>query len=101
MNLIQKKKKVIGEAIMKGEFPGLVAKLEAVLANNKDNTQYSVGNSRTIADLKIYSVAKAFNHPRLNFIPSGFIDNYPRIKQVAESVANEPKIKQYYASHQN
>ena len=60
------------------------------------NGPFAVGNSFTIADLKVATVAQSISGGSLDHIPTTIFDNYPRLQSLIKNFKENTKVQQYY-----
>lgn len=65
----------------------------------KENGDWLVGNSITIADLQLHHLCTWFSSGSLDGIPSTLIDTYPLVKAHGERIEDIPEVKGFRAEH--
>jgi len=93
-NLTDEQKKARYEHNTKegGSFHLWALNLEKAITAN--GGQYAVGDSLTVAYLKLATVTKVWE--RINGIPRNYINNFPHIKRTYDAVYSHPKVQEYY-----
>lgn len=69
------------------------------LNNFLEGSQFSYGNSLTIADLEVYNIVGWLSRGILDGIPHDICDKYPNIVGVASTVKNHAAVKAFEASN--
>jgi len=91
------KKKAMREALLATTLPQWVGNIEKHLAA-LNASGWSVGNSISIADLKLFQLVQWIKSGTLDHIPTTFSDAYPRITAIHTAVGEHDKVKAYYAA---
>ena len=78
---------------MRTFIPLFIGKHFENLLTENGETGYLVGNSLTIADIRLYLIISQFVFVG---IPENVLDSYKNVLKLVENVKNHPKIKEYY-----
>jgi glutathione S-transferase len=78
-------------------FPKYLGYLNNILKNNVSG--WLVGDTVTIADLRLYQLATWIDSGALDGVPSSVLDTYPEIKQHMLQIREIPEVKEFYAKH--
>jgi len=89
------KKKEAREALLKDSLPTIFGNLNKAVGTKG---KFVLGDHLTIADLKLFVIVNWFSGGTLDHIPKDWVDQFTNLKRVHSAVAEDPKIKEYYAS---
>ena len=88
---------MIADKTAKG-LPYWLNRFELRLKENEDQgftKGYFVGNSLTIADLKVVSLLVGIPAGRLDGIPKNYLENFPKLNKLLSIVNDDPKIVEF------
>jgi glutathione S-transferase len=93
LRMADAEKKVAREALAKGYIPDWAANAEKQIGDGP----FFGGAKINVVDLKIFLSVKFLTSGRLDHVPASLIDPFPKLKRVADAVAEHPGIKSWYA----
>mmetsp|Transcript_6070 Transcript_6070/g.7524 ORF Transcript_6070/g.7524 Transcript_6070/m.7524 type:complete len:204 (+) Transcript_6070:2-613(+) len=94
---IKMRQDMIADKTPKG-LPYWLNRFELRLKENEDEgftKGYFVGNSLTIADLKVVSLLDGIPAGRLDGIPKNYLENFPKLNKLLSIVNDDPKIAEF------